>query len=123
MVKVGVILLKFDSKGFSLIEVIAAFSILLTILITFVPIAYQLKLEENILSNRRNIQSVLHDQLQTYLFSSNTSSFPTHTNLIIDNREVYITFMNENQWIKGCANWENAKQNKENFCLYGYPSQ
>lgn len=108
-----------NNKGFSLIETIASFSILMMIMLTLIPIVYQLKAEEAALSIRRDIPSVLHDELQKYLWENNFS-LPIEKNKTLDGTLITFRYKMEGELLEGCASWNNAKQKNETFCLYGY---
>lgn len=102
-----------------MIEVLFASMILMTFIMTIVPIASLLKQEKEVLSERRLIANHLHDELQNYLWSEKNSS--DRYSDVVDKTAVDLRFAKENDFIKGCVDWTNARQRKETFCLYGYP--
>jgi len=105
------------SKGFSVIEVLVAFSIVMMLVFTILPIVTLIRQEETILSDRRYISNRLHDKFQSIIWG--TSSFdPIHEEVIRSNR-VEFTFENHHLTIKGCAHWENIKERDEKVCLHG----
>lgn len=109
-----------NNKGYFAIEAIAAFSVFLTVLLTLTPLLIQLKTEQEILSERRYIQSQLQGELLDYLFPS--AGYTDDENMEPTDRKTAIyQFKEENNLVKGCAKWENAKANQETFCLYGKP--
>ncbi|MDL4841556.1 hypothetical protein [Aquibacillus rhizosphaerae] len=110
--------MKMNSRGFLITEVVASFSVFVTIMLTVTPIFYQLTIEEHILKERRNIQSVLHDELQIVLATDFKT--PIKKDINIDNQKVEVSFTEDSSLVKGCARWNNAKQVKEELCLYGY---
>ncbi|MDC3413401.1 type II secretion system GspH family protein [Aquibacillus sp. 3ASR75-11] len=108
-----------NNKGFSYAEVIVSFAIWVTIMMTFIPIASQLKLEQQMFREQRFIQSTLHDAMQQMLLDR-SEPFPlTYTETILK-KNVSFTFNIEKSLIKGCATWENAKKKEKSFCLNGY---
>ncbi|WP_226035031.1 hypothetical protein [Aquibacillus saliphilus] len=113
--------MKNNSRGYFLIEALASLSIVLTITFTFIPILNQIKLEEHILSQRRSIQSTLHDELQLYIWK--TFKLPVNHEMKVNKRQVTFTFTKEDNLVKGCAEWNNEKDILENFCLYGFPQE
>ena len=109
-----------NNKGFTLIEVLIAFSIIVLLVTTFLPIGLLIKKESIVLSERRKVSSMLHDELQHYLFEDAIESSVSYFKKNI-NRQVEFRFIREAELIKGCAIWESIKEKEERFCLYGYP--
>ncbi len=91
----------------------------MTAVIVFVPMISLLAKEQSVLSERRFILYELHDELQPYLWDS----APTPIDYITsrDGKMITYTFTKENNYIKGCASWENARKKAETLCLYGLP--
>jgi len=108
------------SNGFTIIEVIVASTILMTVITTMVPIISILEKEQNILSERRVITHQLHDELQPYLWGDNLSSNTEFTK-VINKQTVTFHFLKENDYLKGCVRWENGRKRNETVCLYGLP--
>ncbi|MGM8213492.1 prepilin-type N-terminal cleavage/methylation domain-containing protein [Virgibacillus sp. W0430] len=112
-----------NNKGFTLSEVLIAFSLILIVIATVIPISSLLKSEQKILKDRRAIVFLLHDELQPYLWNSTTDLPITYIKTINNNKiHVHFNHVSENT-IKGCAVWENAKQKEERFCVHGYPEK
>ncbi|UFT97769.1 hypothetical protein KO561_11095 [Radiobacillus kanasensis] len=107
-----------NHKGFSLVETFASLSLLLLLITTSLPLLIHVKQQEVVLSDRRHIQSSLHDELISMLHLSN-STIPTEYERTIQDRTVTFTFSIEKKNIKGCVQWQNANEQTENFCLYG----
>jgi len=108
---------KYQNKGFTLIEVLVAKSIIITLLLTFIPIYSTITYEQHILETRLLATSTLHDELMLYEKDERKEkSFTTNVN----NESVTIRFTNQSKYIKGCATWTNIKKRKEEICLYGY---
>lgn len=104
-------------NGFSFIESLVAFSVVVVLVFTTLPIISLLRQEETILSDRRYISNRLHDELQTFLWRS--GSLPSPTAETIRSNRVTFTFTKENGYIKGCSEWNNIKDRAEKVCLYG----
>jgi len=94
----------------------------MTIITTIVPIISVLLTEQRVLSDRRVISSALHDELQVYLWE-NSRKIPDTFKKEINKKEATFHFTHESDFVKGCVNWENGKQNKETFCVYGLPQE
>lgn len=109
-------MLKLSNKGFSFVEVLVAKTILLFILAIFLPIYTTISYEHIVLKSRLLIVSSLHDHLQTMTFGEQTVNNITNT---INNNQVEFSFKKEGRYIKGCANWINQRNRKEEVCLYG----
>ncbi|MCT2537550.1 hypothetical protein NC661_01185 [Aquibacillus koreensis] len=112
--------MKQNDNGFVMSEIIASFSIFLTIMLTFTPIMYQIVMEEKLMEDRRNLQSLLHDELQIVL--SSDQGLPLQEKQTISSTLVTFTFTIETKYIKGCVRWDNEKQTQEKICLYGIPN-
>jgi len=118
--KEGITLKK--SNGFTLIETLLAASLLLTVAATMVPIISLVNTEREILSERRTISLKTHDELQQFLWVKD-AAIPADYLKTISKKEVRFTFKYENDFVKGCAEWQNAKKDHETFCLYGIQKQ
>lgn len=109
-----------NNKGFFTIEAIASFHIFLTIMLTLIPIIYQLKAEQETLSERRYAQTQLHGQLLEYLYAPENPSNELTIEMADSSKQVLtIQFLETGDKVKGCAEWTNAKENSERFCIYG----
>jgi len=106
------------NNGFSLIEVLVAFSMVIMLVFTILPIITLIRQEEVILSDRRHISNRLHDELQPILWNADPLNY-TYTQSI-RSYSVEFIFENEDQYIKGCAYWKNIKDREEKICLYGF---
>jgi hypothetical protein len=115
--KVGFILRK--DSGFTLIEVLAAASILFMTVSTFLPIILTLDAEQKVLSDRRHLAYMLHDELQHFIWDPLSSELPLQFNETVQSIPAQFEFSTDKQLIKGCVKWNNAKNRKEKICLYG----
>ncbi|MFD1018734.1 prepilin-type N-terminal cleavage/methylation domain-containing protein [Thalassobacillus hwangdonensis] len=104
------------SNGFTLLEVLFAFSILTFTILTTVPVLTKVQLENEALKEERVALSVLHDQWIAYIYGDyKVAEEEIHAPFPIN-----ITFDHENELVKACATWENRKSEQENYCIYGY---
>ncbi|GAA0435992.1 hypothetical protein GCM10008934_26870 [Virgibacillus salarius] len=108
-------------NGFTLIEVIISAAILFSAVLTLVPILSIMQTEREVLSTRRLIANDLHDSLQLFLWEEKDKQEVNYTK-VIANSHVKYSFQVLSKYVKGCAQWENAKKRKEKFCLYGQPT-
>lgn len=111
-----------NRNGFSLIEVLIASSIVFTTIATFMPIISTLDTEQKVLSDRRKLAYLLHDELQEFIWNSDMKLPVTFTQTIDSSMEVQFEFLLENEFIKGCVEWNNAKNTNEQLCIYGLPA-
>lgn len=111
-----------EKNGFSLIEVMISASILLGAVALFIPIISQVQMEQHILSERRLIANQLHSEIQYYI-RTEEKLLPSGFYKQSSHTEIYFYFMKEDNFIKGCAQWQNAKKREENLCLYGLSTQ
>lgn len=108
-----------QQNGFVLTEVIVAFSLIIILSTTIIPIFYQIGTEQKNLYNKREIQSHLHDQL---IINANIDSTANiYKTINVKQTKVRITLSFEEPLWKGCANWIDAKQKNEEICLFYYP--
>mgnify|MGYP005850824387 CR=1 FL=1 len=124
--KEGAILLKGKrpkQNGFVLSELLVSFSLIMMVSFTLLPIILQLKVEQNILFQYREIQSQLHNELQSFSSTTSTESIYFKKELEINNAVVIITCEKEDKLWKGCATWNNVKTQKEKICQYYHPSK
>ncbi|WP_182199562.1 type II secretion system protein [Paraliobacillus salinarum] len=108
-----------QQKGFVLTEVIIAFSLIIILSTSVIPIFYQIGIEQKNLYDKREIQSHLHDQL--IINASNDSTANIYKTIKVKQTEVRITLSFEEPLWKGCANWIDAKNKNEEICLFYYP--
>lgn len=107
-------------NGFTLVEVIAATSILISTITIVAPITSTVLEGKTVLNERRTITNALHDELQIYLQKKVPKDSHSYSKTVGKIMAAF-QFTNEKEFIKGCVSWNNAKGNKEEFCLYGLP--
>lgn len=109
-------------NGFTMIEVLVASTIFLQIITIFLPIYSKIETNKVVLTERRNAAFTLSEEMQTI-----TQKEPPLINISYDkirNETVFhFIFNEENNLIKGCVTWTNAKRSEERFCLYGLPKE
>ncbi|MFD2046053.1 prepilin-type N-terminal cleavage/methylation domain-containing protein [Ornithinibacillus salinisoli] len=108
------------NDGFSFIEVLISLSIVLLIISTVVPINSLVDKERTTLKERRVISLRLHDELQLILWDKDVQ-YPKAKEILIDNTSYQFLFSKENNYLKGCVEWKNAKKQADKLCLYGLP--
>lgn len=111
-----------NNKGFSLIETLVASSVIFILIATIVPITSLLNNEREILIERRLAASKLHDEFQPIIWN-NHGNLPLSYKSTINSMSVLFSFTFENDLIKGCVKWKNAKDQPDSICLYGFPPQ
>lgn len=105
-------------NGFSLIEVLAAFSIVMVLVLTMLPIITLLQQEEKILSDRRHISNVLHDELQSLIWDL-PDKLPSPVSKTVRSHDVTFDFSRKKSFIEACGSWKNLQERHEEVCLYG----
>lgn len=88
---------------------------------TMLPIYTSIQKEKLTLEERSRISTELLNELHLVLHDKNEweRSFTKQ----IANRSANFTFSREDEYVKGCVNWTNAKDKHEERCLFGIPSQ
>ncbi|MFD1363066.1 prepilin-type N-terminal cleavage/methylation domain-containing protein [Lentibacillus salinarum] len=109
-----------NSKGFSLIESLAAVSLLMMIIATIIPASSLLLNEREVLQQKRHMIHQLHLELQPFLRES-TKAVPNDFSKIVNGSEATFRFVAEDNLLKGCVIWDNDRNRTDQFCLYGYP--
>lgn len=99
---------------------LVAMSIVFMLVATVIPIDTLLKQERKKLHDRRIIAMELHDILQHIIWTEAKEPFSDNIQTVkINHITVHIQFKIENEWVRGCATWENAREKQEELCLYG----
>ncbi|WP_197431775.1 type II secretion system protein [Lentibacillus sp. JNUCC-1] len=109
-------------NGFTFTETLVAFSIVLMLVTTALPVVSLLKRERSNLDIRLAVGNLLHDELQQHIFIPQEADF-TPYNRNMQNKSITFSFKPTNQYIEGCATWINERQKEEKVCLYGYVPQ
>lgn len=89
------------------------------LVITMIPIASLLNKGGKNIEQRHLYTETLHDELQIVLWGSSLE-LPLLYEKEIDASKIKLSFIMEGEFVKGCANWENAKNKTETTCLFGY---
>lgn len=108
-----------NNNGFSLIEVLVAFGIIIMLIVTVFPLTIQITKEQRRLSEQIIFTEILYDELQQHIRNSNLV-IPLNYNKNLINHDLYFHFEQENGLIKGCVEWRNVKQKQEKSCLFGF---
>ncbi|MHA6250980.1 hypothetical protein [Oceanobacillus sp. CAU 1775] len=111
-----------EKNGFTLIEVFIASSLFLSTVLIFIPIINNMQHEKQILHDRKTISLYLQEELQYFIWESGYN-LPESKTASINGKSAQFLFIQENEFIKGCVNWQNAKQKAEEFCIYALAVQ
>lgn len=98
-----------------------ASTITLLLISIIVPISTLLIQERKVLSDRRMIGSLLHDELQKQIWMD--GKLPKTFYKTKDSKSLKFDFLLEGELIKGCVSWENVRKSEEMFCLFGMPKK
>lgn len=105
-----------NNEGFSLSEVIIAMGILMMLVATVLPIHQKITTEQYRMKHHQTIKHALHDELQAMLWTD--KQLESYTQRVAE-RDVQMSFTTEGAYVKGCAIWENVREEKEKVCLHG----
>ncbi len=83
-----------------------------------VPVVMLIKTENMVLHERRSLASDLHDEMQPYIWEAKALPV-TIIKETKNNKEATFSILIENQLLKGCVEWDNAKMENDKICLYG----
>src|SRR5699024_6568579 len=96
-----------NNKGFTLIEVLIAFSIVAIVITTVIPLTTLLSYEREILHERLKISSALQEHLQSFIREEKDQTPPVTYEETIQAKRVRFNFTQKNKLIKGCVTWKN----------------
>lgn len=85
---------------------------------TVVPVYTTIQKEKTILHERSIVSMELYNELQQVLYEGIDGKGHKYIKHIED-RPITFMFIEEGEYIKGCATWSNEKHKQENRCLYG----
>ncbi|SFA71187.1 hypothetical protein SAMN04488072_101174 [Lentibacillus halodurans] len=111
-----------NSKGFSLIESLVAASLLMMIITTLIPATNLLLNERESLKQKRIMTNELHSELQPFIWEEE-NNLPQRWFKMVNGSEAEFRFTSEDNLLKGCVIWNNAKNKTDQFCLYGNPDK
>ncbi|UOQ93726.1 type II secretion system GspH family protein [Halobacillus shinanisalinarum] len=101
-----------NNKGFTIVEVICAFGLLIMISTAILPLLTELRTSQKALADERIITTQLQSELLQYK-NETPDKFP-----FINKYELMtITFNQLDTYVEACATWETRHNNKE-LCLY-----
>ncbi|MCP3030302.1 type II secretion system GspH family protein [Halobacillus sp. A1] len=102
-----------NNKGFTLMEVISAFAVLMIIAAALLPQLSQLRVEQYNLSLERKAVLMLHNEL---IFQQDTH--PASEGLFITEGNFTMNFEYYIDYIEGCTSWRDFRDDKKEVCLY-----
>ncbi|MFD1066241.1 hypothetical protein [Oceanobacillus locisalsi] len=105
-----------NDKGFTLFETLIASLLLFSMLTMLLPLLSLLAKEQYDSVERVHITNELHDDLQGALIGITT--YPSNYTVTPYRASAAFSFKLEGEFLKGCAEWTNAKQKTETKCLY-----
>ena len=110
-----------NHKGFTLLEVLVATTIIFMLITTLIPLTTLLTKERKLASENLILANMLHDELQPFLW--NNKSAPKQFQKKVNSKKVIFSFTREDDFIKGCVKWTNVKNKGDSICLYGLPQE
>lgn len=109
-----------NNNGFTLVETVVAASLLFTTIIIIIPISSLITIERAVLEERYSYTTQLNIELQPFIHSKH-KSLPSIFEQRINNKIISFQInKDQDNLIKGCAFWDNARNENERMCLYGY---
>ncbi|WP_152656210.1 hypothetical protein [Oceanobacillus sp. CFH 90083] len=103
-------------KGFTLFETLIASLLLFSMLTILLPLLSLIAREQYNSIERVQITSKLYDDLQEVLIGM--APYPNKYTRTPYRTSAEFSFSLEGGYLKGCAEWTNAKQKTETKCLY-----
>ncbi|UOR12321.1 hypothetical protein [Halobacillus amylolyticus] len=101
-----------NNKGFTIVEIICAFGLLMMISTAIVPLLTELRISQKALSDERIITTQLQRELLQHK-NEPPEEFP-----FINKYELMtVSFDQRDTYVEACARWVTRRSNKE-LCLY-----
>ncbi|WP_079530269.1 type II secretion system protein [Halobacillus hunanensis] len=101
-----------NNKGFTIVEVICAFGLLLIIASTILPFLGEVRLSQKELAEERAIINQLQNELLIYKFNPQEKyPFTKEYDLMT------VTYNKQPPLLEACATWDTRRHHKE-ICLY-----
>jgi hypothetical protein len=100
-----------------MIEVLIASGIFFQTFLILIPIHSNIQASQEILHEKRWAAAKLHEELQFYL-RDEAAPLP-HSFESAEQHTRYTFQFSKEKYVKGCVEWNNAKQQTETICLYG----
>lgn len=110
-----------NSNGFIWVETLVSLNIVLIVMTIILPIYTTIQKEKLIIKERSLTTLQLFNELQFALHDA--AEMERSFTKQIDKRQVSFHFSIEDEYVKGCATWKNAKEKNEKLCLYGIAYQ
>jgi hypothetical protein len=98
-----------------MLETITAFSLLLVAILSILPLFMDIRLSLKYLQMEQEATTLLHDEFHDHINNGTLHTFPHTYDIGI---KVTLSIVYEDQWMKGCAEWKDHKNNHKEFCLY-----
>lgn len=103
------------ADGFTMIETITAFSLLLIAIWSVLPLFMDIRLSLKYLQMEQKVITRLHDEFYDHINDQTLHTFPHTYN---PGTKVKFSIVYEDHWTKGCAEWKDHKDAPKEFCLY-----
>lgn len=110
-----------NSKGFIFFEVLVVLTILIFVVSLFTSISIRINQERKLLKDRRTFSTLLHDELQPFIWGGENPSLPKTFHKTYHEQFLTFHFSYEQEMVKGCVTWNHERQKEETLCLFGRP--
>lgn len=104
-----------NEKGVTWIEALFAATIIFTVLLTMLPLYQKVMVERTVLFEKRQHLQMLQNHLLEFTYEKTDM---TYLSINMEADKGAYTFDVNHHLIKGCARWENAKEEMDEICLY-----
>lgn len=103
-------------NGFSMLEILCSFSIILTSITVIIPIIMKTYEERAVIDYKREALLLSHNEKESYLYDS---SYQAETKTVkISSRTYQISIQGEGELTKICVQWEVPWDKKGKICNY-----
>jgi competence protein ComGE len=105
-----------NCRGYTLLEMLVAFSILFLLLAHMLPLYIQIKQERKNIDIEKAAVKLLHEKMLEYKYDG---AFPSPSNRVLDGMMYEVTWQQEEQSLfKVCISWEDLSKRSKKRCDY-----
>ncbi|MBX0358704.1 type II secretion system protein [Halobacillus sp. Nhm2S1] len=103
------------SEGFTMLETLSAFILLMVITLFTLPLLTELRVAQKDLQIERQATKLIQNEF----FEHRTRNGPLpYTSKHQLKHEITLVITQEEEWIRGCASWKNQRKENKEFCLH-----
>ncbi|MBN9653669.1 type II secretion system protein [Halobacillus sp. GSS1] len=103
------------SEGFTMVETLSAFTLLMIIALFTLPLLTEIKTAKKDLQVERDAVTLLHNEFFEHRMKHGPIPYKSKHVLTY---EMTIVIQTKGEWIAGCVLWKNQRNENKEFCLH-----